>query len=83
MRWWQCRALHPAHYTTAPVLLRPQPPPVRLHACLNGCRRTLCGRPVTSYDQFCEYLAAKDPGRIRVATLPFEGRNRVLYRLAP
>lgn len=50
---------------------------------LFGCRRTLCGRPVTSYEQFCEYLAAKDPGRIRVATLPFEGRNRVLYRLAP
>lgn len=43
----------------------------------------LCGQPVTSYDQFCRYLIAKDPQRIRMATLPFEGRNRVLYRLAP
>lgn len=46
-------------------------------------RRTLCGQAVTTYDQFCEYLIAKDPQHIRTATLPFEGRNRVLYRLAP
>ena len=58
------------------LILWPAPPAL-------ACRRTLCGRPVASYDQFCAYLAAKDPGRIRVATLPFEGRNRVLYRLAP
>ena len=45
------------------------------------CRRLLGGRRVTSYEQFCEYLVAKDPQRIRVGTLPFEGRNKVLYRL--
>lgn len=44
------------------------------------CRRRLKGEQVTRYEQFLEYLISKDPGRIRVAMLPFEGRNRVLYR---
>ncbi|KAL4437804.1 hypothetical protein ABPG77_005716 [Micractinium sp. CCAP 211/92] len=40
------------------------------------------GGTTSRYEQFLAYLAAKDPaGRIQVATLPFEGRNKVLYRL--
>jgi hypothetical protein len=41
----------------------------------------LDGRPVTTYQQLLQYLVAKDPARIRIATLPFQGRNKVLYRL--
>ena len=40
------------------------------------------GRRVTSYDDFLDYLAAKDPA-IKVATLPFEGKNKVVYRWCP
>ena len=36
------------------------------------------GRRVRSYDEFIEYLQAKDP-RIRLDRLPFQGRNIVLY----
>ena len=32
-----------------------------------------------SYQAFCRFLVAKDPQRIRVATLPFEGKNLVVY----
>ncbi|KAL4419682.1 hypothetical protein ABPG75_006780 [Micractinium tetrahymenae] len=40
------------------------------------------GGTTSRYEQFLSYLAAKDPtGKIQVATLPFEGRNKVLYRL--
>jgi hypothetical protein len=35
------------------------------------------GRGVSSTAAFVRYLAAKAPGRISVATLPFEGRNQV------
>ncbi len=38
-------------------------------------------RPVNSYEDLLEYLVAKDPHHIRVATLPVEGRSRVVYRL--
>ncbi|EFN53720.1 hypothetical protein CHLNCDRAFT_136575 [Chlorella variabilis] len=51
--------------------------------CVYSCefpRRLLCGRSVTSYEHFLQYLVAKDPG-IRVATLPLSGKNRVLYRI--
>lgn len=41
----------------------------------------MAGRPVTSYEDLLEWLVAKDPGRIRLATLPVEGRSRVVYRL--
>lgn len=52
------------------------PPP--WYSC--SCRQT--GGTTRRYEQFLAYLAAKDPsGRIQVATLPFEGRNKVLYRL--
>ena len=36
------------------------------------------GRPVTSYEELIRYLVARDPA-IRVAELPFEGRNLVVY----
>jgi hypothetical protein len=41
-------------------------------------RKTPSGRPVRTSEQFCEYLAAKDE-RIQIVTLPFPGRNTVLY----
>lgn len=45
-----------------------------------SCRQP--GGAASRYEQFLAYLAAKDPaGRIQVATLPFEGRNKVLFRL--
>lgn len=40
--------------------------------------RTIRGRPVRTWEQYCQYLAAKDE-RIQVASLPFHGRNIVLY----
>jgi hypothetical protein len=41
--------------------------------------RTLpCGTFVQSYDQFLKYLLAKD-NRLVLETLPFEGRNKVIY----
>mmetsp|Transcript_117268 Transcript_117268/g.339025 ORF Transcript_117268/g.339025 Transcript_117268/m.339025 type:complete len:370 (+) Transcript_117268:145-1254(+) len=36
--------------------------------------------PVRTYEQFLDYLQAKDSG-LRRTTLPFEGRNIALYRL--
>ena len=41
------------------------------------------GRRITKYDAFVDYLVAKAPGRIGVATLPFEGKNKVIYSLRP
>ena len=38
-------------------------------------------RPVHSHAAFVAYLQAKDPQRIRVATLPFGGKNLVVYSL--
>ncbi|PSC69351.1 zinc finger domain containing [Micractinium conductrix] len=43
-------------------------------------RRQLGGAAVTQYEQYLAFLQAKHPS-IRVATLPFAGRNTVLYRL--
>jgi hypothetical protein len=43
--------------------------------------RYLAGRPdvpVTTYDDFLQYLLEKDD-RLQKATLPFEGRNQVIY----
>jgi hypothetical protein len=45
-------------------------------------RRTSSGRQVRTWEQFCEYLVGKDE-RIQVATLPFPGRNTVLFSLGP
>jgi hypothetical protein len=39
------------------------------------------GKPVRTWEHFCEYLAAKDDRRIQMATLPFPGRSTVLYSL--
>ena len=39
------------------------------------------GRRVTTYDGLVAYLASKAPGRIGVSTLPFEGKNKVVYLL--
>ena len=35
----------------------------------------------TTYDGLLKYLCRKAPGRIAVATLPFEGKNQVVYSL--
>ena len=42
-------------------------------------RRDTAGRPVNTHAEFCAYLQAKDVDRIRVMSLPFEGRNTVVY----
>jgi len=44
-------------------------------------RRGPGGRPVTSYDAFVEFLVQKAPDRIAVATLPFEGKNKVVFSI--
>eukprot|EP00977_Amphora_coffeiformis_P030201 scaffold45428_cov176-Amphora_coffeaeformis.AAC.5 len=44
-------------------------------------RRTKMGKQVKTWEQFCAYLMAKDDERIQVATLPFPGRNIVIYSL--
>ena len=36
--------------------------------------------PVRSYDEFLQYLMDKDD-RIQMATLPFEGKNKVIYKI--
>jgi hypothetical protein len=46
-------------------------------------RRDRRGRRVTSYRHFVDYLLEKAPGRIGLATLPFEGKNLVVYSLPP
>lgn len=59
-------------------------PPIcrRALPTVNPCFCRQAGGTASRYEQFLAYLAAKDPaGRIQVATLPFEGRNKVLYRL--
>ena len=40
--------------------------------------RYLEGRPVRSYEQFCQYLYEKDP-RLNKEVLPFEGRNIAIW----
>ena len=45
----------------------------------NPHRRTPCGGPVTTYDQFVNYLAAKHPLIRRHRLSQFEGRNVVLW----
>ena len=61
----------------------------KIFACVPCCvysaafptRRDARGRRVTQYDAFVDYLVAKAPGRIGVATLPFEGKNKVVFSL--
>ena len=36
---------------------------------------------MTTTEHLVEYLAAKAPGLARVAVLPFEGKNKVVYSL--
>ena len=42
-------------------------------------RRTPGGGLVRTYEELIQWLVAKDPARISVAALPFEGHNRVVY----
>jgi len=55
--------------------------PCCVYPTLNPQRRSLCGAGVKKHGAFIEYLAEKDP-RIRIATLPFVGRNTVLFMSA-
>ena len=41
--------------------------------------RQLRGAPVSTHDDFVEYLVAKAPGEIGVARLGFEGKDHVVY----
>ena len=42
-------------------------------------RRLPDGTWVRKYEQLIQYLQSRDPEHIRVTTLPFEGRNQVVY----
>ena len=42
-------------------------------------RRLPCGELVRTYEQLLDYLVAKDAIHIKVATLAFEGKNKVVY----
>ena len=42
-------------------------------------RRLLDGTWVRRYEQLIDYLQSRDPHHVKVATLPFEGRNQVVY----
>ena len=53
--------------------------PCCVFAAQNPQRRLQDGSPVHSYEQFVAYLKEKAPGRILSETLPFAGRNLVLY----
>lgn len=44
-------------------------------------RRLPNGRSVVEYADFVEFLMSKDPS-IRSQLLPFQGRNRVVYRVS-
>ena len=35
--------------------------------------------PVRNYEDFLQYLLAKDD-RLKMVTLPFEGKNKVIYK---
>lgn len=43
-------------------------------------RRTETGGTVSTYEELCDWIQTQDP-EIKRATLPFHGRNTVLYRL--
>ena len=53
--------------------------PCCVYSNLFPLRRDQRGRLVTSYRDFVAYLIAKDPERIGVVELPFEGKNKVVY----
>lgn len=53
--------------------------PCCVFAAQNPQRRLQDGSAVHSYEQFVAYLQEKAPGRILSSTLPFSGRNLVLY----
>ena len=57
--------------------------PCCVYATLAPTRRDRRGQRVTQYEHFCEYLVSKAPGRIAMQTLPFEGKNVVVYSLPP
>jgi len=42
-------------------------------------RRLPNGSPIKKYEDLIQYLVAKHPEKIGVQTLPFEGKNRVVY----
>ena len=46
-----------------------------------GPGRPKGGGPVTTHAHLVEYLLAKAPGVIKCETLPFEGKNVVVYSL--
>jgi len=41
------------------------------------------GKQVTSYTDLIDWIVAKDPQRIKVEELPFEGKNKVVYYIPP
>mmetsp|Transcript_17377 Transcript_17377/g.27114 ORF Transcript_17377/g.27114 Transcript_17377/m.27114 type:complete len:315 (-) Transcript_17377:1945-2889(-) len=41
------------------------------------------GKCVETYEDLIQYIIEKDPENVKVETLDFEGKNKVVYRLAP
>ncbi|KDD73377.1 hypothetical protein H632_c2241p0, partial [Helicosporidium sp. ATCC 50920] len=56
--------------------------PCCVYGGARGRPRRLDGRLVRSHGDFVEYLRRKAPG-VRVAKLPFEGKNTVVYWMGP
>lgn len=55
--------------------------PCCVYAKLFPERRLKDGTEVTDYNTLIQYLVEKDPENIRVTTLDFEGKNKVVYSL--
>jgi hypothetical protein len=79
-----CIGLHPDECTEdiLDVALRYGKPVAIVPCCVFAgffpIRTLRCGTAVRSYEQFMQYLLEKDD-RLRIETLPFEGKNRVIY----
>ncbi|KNC75982.1 hypothetical protein SARC_11507 [Sphaeroforma arctica JP610] len=44
-------------------------------------RRLKDGSRVSTYDEYIQYIVEKDPEHIKVETLEFDGKNKVVYRV--
>jgi hypothetical protein len=79
-----CIGLHPDECTEdiLDVALRYGKPVAIVPCCVFAgffpIRTLRCGTAVRSCEQFMQYLLEKDD-RLRIETLPFEGKNRVIY----
>mmetsp|Transcript_22581 Transcript_22581/g.34380 ORF Transcript_22581/g.34380 Transcript_22581/m.34380 type:complete len:398 (+) Transcript_22581:60-1253(+) len=79
-----CVGLHPDECTEdiLDMALRYNKPVAIVPCCVfPGCfplRNLPCGKPVRTYEEFLQYLLAKDE-RLKIEKLSFEGKNQVLF----